>query len=87
MNIKDINFAIEMLSHPQSGDESDINMALDVAIKSLKEQREVLKQKPKWILVTEDVPPKGTVCLWCNKQGNIVAWMPLPKAYKEEGEV
>lgn len=73
-----------------------------------------IEQETRWIPVTEDVPPKGTVCLWCNKQGsifvseitnclerisyvgkhghfsnglenygNIVAWMPLPKAYKE----
>lgn len=78
---------------------------------------EFLKKEPRWIPVTEDVPPIGTVCLWCNKQGNIfvseitvcsertsyvgkhgyfsnglenhgniVAWMPLPKAYKGEGE-
>ena len=45
MNIKDINFAIEMLSHPQRGDESDINMALAIALKSLKIQREVLEQE------------------------------------------
>ena len=40
MSIEDVNFAIEVLSHPQSGDESDINMALDIAIKSLKAWRE-----------------------------------------------
>lgn len=45
MNIKDVDFAIEVLSHPQRGDESDINMALDVALKSLKAQRGVLEQK------------------------------------------
>lgn len=37
MKIKDIDFAIDVLSHPQSGDESDINMALDIAVKVLKE--------------------------------------------------
>lgn len=25
----------------------------------------------KWIPVTEDAPPKGTICLWCNKQGSV----------------
>ena len=45
MNITDINFAIDMLSHPQSGDESDINMALNIAIESLKAMKEVVKQR------------------------------------------
>lgn len=27
----------------------------------------------KWIPVTEDTPPKGTICLWCNKQGSVFA--------------
>lgn len=39
MKIEDVDFAIEVLSHPQSGDESDINMALDIAVKVLKEWR------------------------------------------------
>ena len=52
MNITNINFAIDMLSHPQSGDESDINMALDIAIESLKVWREALEKELKtghWI--------------------------------------
>lgn len=32
-----------------------------------------LEQEPRWIPVTEDVPPKGTICLWCNKQGSVFA--------------
>lgn len=32
---------------------------------------ETMEKEHKWISVTEDVPPKGTVCLWCNKQGNV----------------
>lgn len=44
MNITDINFAIDILSHPQSGDESDINIALNIAIESLKAMKEVVKQ-------------------------------------------
>lgn len=24
-----------------------------------------------WISVEEDTPPKGTICLWCNKQGSV----------------
>lgn len=39
MNINHINFAIDVLSHPQSADESDINMALGYALESLKAQR------------------------------------------------
>ena len=44
MNIKDIIFAIDILSHPQSGDESDINLALYTAIEALKAWKEVLEQ-------------------------------------------
>lgn len=43
MNIKDINFAIDILMHPQSGDESDINLALNTAIEALKAWKEVLE--------------------------------------------
>lgn len=25
----------------------------------------------KWIPVTEDAPPKGIICLWCNEQGSV----------------
>lgn len=32
---------------------------------------ELLEQEPRWIPVTEDAPPKGTICLWCNKQGSV----------------
>lgn len=45
MNINDINFAIEILSHPQSGDESDINTALNTAIETLKAWKEILEQE------------------------------------------
>ena len=38
--------------------------ARDMAIKAL-------DQEPRWISVTEDAPPKGTICLWCNKQGSV----------------
>lgn len=57
MNSTDINFAIDVLSHPQSGDESDISMALDIAIKSLKAWRKALEQEPKtghWIMPQQD---------------------------------
>lgn len=37
--------------------------ACDMAIKVLEQTR--------WIPVTEDAPPKGTICLWCNKQGSV----------------
>lgn len=37
---------------------------LDMAIKAL-------EQEPRWIPVTEDAPLKGTICLWCNKQGSV----------------
>ena len=30
-----------------------------------------LEQEPRWIPVTEDAPPKGTICLWCNNQGSV----------------
>jgi hypothetical protein len=30
-----------------------------------------IKQEPRWIPVSEDAPPKGTICLWCNKQGRV----------------
>lgn len=30
-----------------------------------------LEQQTRWIPVTEDTPPKGTICLWCNKQGSV----------------
>ena len=33
--------------------------------------RKALEQEPRWIPVTEDAPPKGTICLWCNKQGSV----------------
>ena len=29
------------------------------------------KHANKWIPVTESTPPKGTICLWCNKQGSV----------------
>ena len=45
MNITDINFAIDILRHPQWGDESDIKKALDIALKSLKAYKEVLEQE------------------------------------------
>jgi hypothetical protein len=32
--------------------------------------REV-EQEPRWISVSEDAPPKETICLWCNKQGSV----------------
>ena len=46
MDIKDINFAIDILSHPQSGDASDIKEAFKVAIESLKAWKEALEQEP-----------------------------------------
>lgn len=46
MDIKDINFAIDILSHPQSGDASDIKEAFKVAIESLKAWKELLGQEP-----------------------------------------
>jgi len=45
MDIKDINFAIDILSHPQSGDASDIKEAFKVAIESLKAWKEALEQE------------------------------------------
>ena len=45
MNITDINFAIDVLSHPQSGDESDIDKALNIAMESLKMWKERLEQE------------------------------------------
>jgi hypothetical protein len=30
-----------------------------------------LREQTRWIPVTEDAPPKGTICLWCNKQGRV----------------
>lgn len=32
---------------------------------------DAFKPKTGWIPVTEDAPPKGTICLWCNKQGSV----------------
>jgi hypothetical protein len=32
---------------------------------------ELLEQEPRWISVSEDAPPKETICLWCNKQGSV----------------
>ncbi len=46
MDIKDINFAIDILSHPQSGDASDIKEAFKVAVESLKAWKENLEQEP-----------------------------------------
>jgi len=46
MDIKDINFAIDILSHPQSGDASDIKEAFKIAIESLKAWKESLGQEP-----------------------------------------
>jgi hypothetical protein len=43
---------------------SDYDTALKMGIKAL-------KQEPRWIPVSEDAPPKGTICLWCNKQGRV----------------
>ena len=45
MNITDINFAIDVLSHPQSGDKSDINKALNIAIELLKAGKEIVKRE------------------------------------------
>lgn len=45
MNITDINFAIDVLSHPQSGDKSDINKALNIAIELLKAGKEIVEQE------------------------------------------
>ena len=51
MDIKDIDFAIEILSpieilsHPQSVDASDIKEAFKVAVESLKVQKESLEQE------------------------------------------
>lgn len=76
MNIKDIDFAIEMLSHPQRGDESDINEALVIALKSLKAQREVLEQK----LIIDKVRDWDSVYANKNNALNII------EKYKEESE-
>lgn len=45
MNITDINFAIDVLSHPQSGDKSDINKALNIAIELLKAGKKIVEQE------------------------------------------
>lgn len=44
MNITEINFAMDILRHPQSGDEADIEEALNIAIKSLKICKERLSK-------------------------------------------
>ena len=31
------------------------------------------KLQTRWIPVTEDAPPKGVICLWCNTQGSVFA--------------
>ncbi len=36
----------------------------------LKELKQ-LREQTKWIPVTENTPPKGTICLWCNEQGSV----------------
>jgi len=38
----------------------------------LKELKQ-LREQTRWIPVTEDTPPKGTICLWCNKQRSVFA--------------
>ena len=38
--------------------------------KTLREWVDILAQTG-WIPVTEDAPQKGTICLWCNKQGSV----------------
>jgi hypothetical protein len=45
MNITDINFAIDVLSHPQSVDKSDINKALNIAIELLKTGKEIVERE------------------------------------------
>lgn len=46
---------------------------------SIKDALGILRNLPsvtpatRWIPVTEDTPPKGTVCLWCNKQRSVFA--------------
>lgn len=40
-------------------------------IQILNQVMDWLEQEPRWIPVTEDAPPKGTICLWCNKQGRV----------------
>lgn len=45
MDIKDINFAMDILSNPQSGDASDIKEAFRIAIESLKASKEALEQQ------------------------------------------
>ncbi len=56
MDIKDINFAIEILSHPQEGDASDIKEAFQIAIESLKAYKEALNQEPKRVPVSDRLP-------------------------------
>ena len=59
--------------HPYSKDNHLIDC--DSAIDHLKQVPSVLPKADKpsgeWISVTEDAPPKGTICLWCNKQGSV----------------
>lgn len=40
-------------------------------VQSINQVIDWLEHEPKWIPVTEDAPPKGTICLWCNKQGSV----------------
>lgn len=47
----------------EQGNSIEKQKAYEMAIKALEE--------PRWIPVTEDTPPKGTICLWCNKQGSV----------------
>ncbi len=46
-------------------------MAHNVAEKAMQELRDNGVFVSRWIPVTEDAPPKGTICLWCNKQGSV----------------
>ena len=67
MTIEQAKREIEFLDHylQNYADDfgEDSHTAMMMAIKALETQR--------WILVTEDTPPKGTICLWCNKQGSV----------------
>jgi hypothetical protein len=59
MNITDINFALDMLRHPQGGDKSDIKGAIDIALKSLIAWKEMLEQLESYEIV-EDKDVKFT---------------------------
>ena len=70
--------AIKMLDvdiDPHKSDENDMfwNDAIDASLRAVEDLPSVKpKQKVgRWIPVTENTPPKGTVCLWCNKQGSV----------------